>query len=95
MLSDSEYNIVVEKLNTLQASINIVAEMLLKMQKERVSFGEWASEKEVMEITGLSRSTLLKLRKAGKVRSSTISGKQPYYILSDFKKLLDKNEQEL
>ncbi len=79
----------------MQASVNIVSEMLVKMQKQRVSFGEWISEKEVMEITGLSRSTLLKLRKEGKVRSSTITGKQVYYMLPDFKKLLDKNEEEI
>ena len=95
MLNDSEYNIVVEKINTLQASVNIVAEMLLKMQKERISFGEWVSEKEIIAITGLSRSTLLKLRNEGKISSSTISGKRPYYRLSDLKALLNKNEQEM
>ena len=75
--------------------MNIIAEMLYKLQKERTTFGEWVPEKEVIAVTGLSRATLLKLRNAGKVTSSTISGKQLYYRLSDFKKLLDKNELEM
>jgi len=95
LLDDTNYNITLDKLNTLQASINIVSDVLLKMQKNRVGFGEWISEREAIEITNLSRSTLLKLRKEGKIRSSTITGKQVYYLLSDFKKLLDKNEEEM
>ena len=95
MLNDNNINNVIDKLNAIQASVNIIDEKLQKLQKERATFGEWVSEKEVIAITGLSRATLLKLRNSGKVSSSTISGKQLYYRLSDFKKLLDKNELEM
>jgi hypothetical protein len=71
-----------EKVDALQASVNSIAEIVLKIQKEKIA------------VTGLSRSKLLELRKTGKVSSSSISGKKPYYKLSDFKKLLDKNEEE-
>ena len=87
-------DIIIAKQDALQASLNTIADMLLKLQKEKATFGDWVSEKEAIKATGLSRSTLLKLRNEGKVTSSTISGKQNYYRLSDFKKLLDKNEFE-
>ena len=95
MLNDNNINNVIDKLSALQASVNIISEQLQKLQKERTTFGEWVAEKEVIAVTGLSRATLLKLRNAGKVTSSTISGKQLYYRFSDFKKLLDKNELEM
>jgi hypothetical protein len=75
--------------------VNTIAETLQKLQKEKAAFGDWVPESEAIAITGLSKSTLLNLRNSGKISSSTISGKQPYYRLSDFKKLLDKNEQEI
>ncbi|OFY85358.1 MAG: hypothetical protein A3F72_03585 [Bacteroidetes bacterium RIFCSPLOWO2_12_FULL_35_15] len=91
----NEINIsIIEKLDAVQASMNSIVETLDKIQKEQTTFGDWISEKETISITGLSRSTLLKLRKTGKVRKSTFTGKQLYYKLSDFKKLLDKNEFE-
>jgi len=53
---------------------------------------DWITEKEAIRITGLCRSTLLKLRKEGELTSSTLSGKENFYRLSDIKKLLDLNE---
>lgn len=94
MQSETDPNLIVDKLDALQASVNILAEMVLKLQKDKTTFGEWVNEKEAMKITKLSRSTLLKLRREDKISSSFISGKTPYYKISDFKKLLDNNEQE-
>lgn len=94
MLNDTNINELTEKVEALQASVNSVAEMLTTMQKDRLTFGDWVPEHEVMTITGLSKATLLKLRNGGKLSSSTISGKQIYYRLSSIKKLLDRNEQE-
>ena len=95
MLNDHNLISLIDKLTALQASVNIIAETLNKMQKDKVMLGDWMSEKEIMEATGLSRSSLLKLRNTGKVTSSSILGKQPYYKLCDFKKLLDINEQQI
>ena len=85
----------INKLDILQGSVNIIAETIAKMQKEKTTFGEWVPEREAIVITGLSKATLLKLRNQGKLSSSSISGKHPYYRLSEFKKLLDKNEFEM
>ena len=57
MLNDTNHILVIEKLNTMQASVNIVSEMLVKMQKQRVSFGEWISEKEEILASGNIRLT--------------------------------------
>jgi Mg2+ and Co2+ transporter CorA len=91
LLNDTKIDLLFDKLNALEASVNTIAEML---QKEKIILGDWLSEKETIAATGLSRSTLLKLRKLGKISSSTITGKQLYYKKTDFIKLLNKNEQE-
>ena len=92
MAPENIIDTVITKLDALQASMNTIAEMLLKMQKNKVAFGDWVSEQDLIDIIGLKKSSLLKLRNEGKITFSTITGKQKYYRLSDFKKLLDKNE---
>jgi hypothetical protein len=60
---------------------------------EKTKIEDWITEKQAIRITGLSRGTLFKLRKEGAITSSTLSGKQNFYRISDFKNLLNKNEQ--
>ncbi|HWY12201.1 MAG TPA: hypothetical protein VN026_12790 [Bacteroidia bacterium] len=93
MPNDTQIQLLIDKLEALQASVNIIAETVDKMKKEKMALGDWTIEKEVIAVTRLSRSKLLDLRKTGKVSSSSFNGKTPYYRLSDFKKLLDKNER--
>jgi hypothetical protein len=52
----------------------------------------WICEKKAMNLTGLSTSSLYRLRKSGKVRSSFIVGKM-FYMAQDFKQLLDTNHR--
>ena len=82
-----------ETLDAIQASIANLNNYLEQLTSKKENIGDWISEGEVKKITGLSRSTLLKLRKEGQVSSSTLSGKQNFYRLSDFSKLLNQNEQ--
>lgn len=86
-----------EKINVLQASVNSIAEIVLKIQQEKKITGKWISEKDLLALPGLSlsRSTLLKMRKKGLIRSSTLTGKQNFYRTEDFEKLLNKNEEEM
>jgi len=96
--NDSNINCLIDKVDSLQLSVNTLAQKLDMMQKEKHITGSWISEKEVIESEALgrpSRSSLLKLRKEGKLRSTKFSGKAIFYQLSDFKKLLDKNELEM
>ena len=81
------------KLDSLQAAVFYLKELVEQLITSQHKIEDWVNEKEAMKITGLSRGTLLKLRKDGRITSSTISGKQNFYRISDFKKLLDLNEQ--
>lgn|GEM_PF-1662828 len=93
--ADNNIDVLIDKINALQVSINTITETLKKMEKNKITFGDFVSEKEAIEITGLSRSSLLNLRREGKLNISTLTGKQKFYRLSDFKKLLEKNEEEI
>jgi predicted DNA-binding transcriptional regulator AlpA len=84
-----------DRIDALQAAVNVLSENVRKLYQERSTLGEWVSEKKAMEITGLSRSTLLALRNQGKLSQSSIAGKSVYYKLSDFKKLLERNKVEI
>ncbi|TAH43648.1 MAG: DNA-binding protein [Bacteroidetes bacterium] len=80
-------------LKQLEQKIDLILEALENQTKKEKLLGTWVSEKELMLMTGISRNTLLKLRQEGKITRSSISGKKNYYRLTDFKKLLDKNEE--
>ncbi len=86
-----EKEITMEKLRSELADIKKLVEHLLD---EKNGIDDWITEKHAIKISGLCRGTLFKLRKEGKVSSSTLSGKQNFYRLSDLKKLLDINEQK-
>lgn len=80
-------------LKQLEQKIDLILAALENQTKKEKLLGTWVSEKELMLMTGISRNTLLKLRQEGKITRSSISGKKNYYRLTDFKKLLDKNEE--
>ena len=81
------------KLDSLQAAVIYLKELVEQLITKQNKIDDWVNEKEAMKITGLSKGTLLKLRKDGRITSSTLSGKQNFYKISDFKKLLEQNEQ--
>jgi hypothetical protein len=81
-----------KKLDSFQATINYLKDIIEKLVDGQNKIEDWITEKEAVRITGLCRTTLLRLRKEGELTSSTLSGKQNFYRLSDIKKLLDLNE---
>ena len=85
--------IIVEQIRVLEHKLDQLLKIhKSKFQKEKV-FGDWISENEAVELTNLSKSTFLILRKKGKLSSSSISGKANFYRLSQIKKLLEENEK--
>lgn len=78
----------------LQTELSDIKKLIEQLMEERNKLDDWITEKEAIRISGLCRSTLLTLRKQGDLTSSTLSGKQNFYRLSDFNKLLDTNEQK-
>lgn len=78
----------------LQTELSDIKKLIEQLMEERNKLDDWITEKEAIRISGLCRSTLLTLRKQGDLTSSTLSGKQNFYRLSDFNKLLETNEQK-
>jgi len=73
---------------------NLIIGLASQLQEQdNTLLGGWISEEKAITITGLSKSSLYRLRKSGKVRSSFIVGKGMFYMLSDFKRLLDTNHR--
>jgi DNA-binding transcriptional regulator PaaX len=85
---------IIDQLRLVEAKLAALTSTIDDHYKKKLMFGDWINEKETISMTGLSRATLLKLRQEGKITSSTISGKQVFYKMADFKALLDKHEQE-
>ena len=78
----------------LQTELSDIKKLIEQLMEERNKLDDWITEKEAIRISGLCRSTLLTLRKQGDLTSSTLSGKQNFYRISDFNKLLETNEQK-
>jgi len=83
-----------QQLKQLCVKFDELSKVVGKEKQREKMFGEWLSEEDVIAATGLSRGTLFKLYKEGKVGRSKLSGKRNYYRLSDFRMLLDKNENK-
>lgn len=81
----------IDLIRLLEKKIDLLSDELIIQKKRDKLFGEWVEEKEIISLTGLTRNTLLRLRQEGRITRSTLSGKTNYYRLSDFKKLLEKN----
>lgn len=85
--------IIVEQIRVLEHKLDLLLKAhKSNYQREKV-FGDWISETEAVELTNLSKSTFLILRKEGKLTSSSISGKANFYRLSQIKELLEENEK--
>jgi hypothetical protein len=79
------------KLEALENRLDILQQLLEKALVEKTAIGDWISEKQVRQLTGLGRTTLRNLRQEGRVRCSTIAGKAIWYRLSDIEKMLNEN----
>lgn len=82
-----------EQVHVLEHKVDQILHILNSKHQLGEVFGDWISEAEVMELTSLSKTTLLTLRKQGKLSSSSISGKANYYRMSQIRELLDENEK--
>lgn len=80
------------KLTEMQAKVDSIHDMLVEQSIAEQSLGDWIPQHLAMKLSGLKRSSLLALRKAGKLTSSTISAKGVFYRKSDFETLLNENE---
>lgn len=92
LLNSSDTTEILEELRLVRAELELLKAIVNTDKRKEKLFGEWIHEKELMTLTTYSRNTLYNLWKQGLVTKSSISGKANYYRMSDFKKLLDRNQ---
>jgi hypothetical protein len=82
------------KMESIESLLNAINRQLSIRVTEKNTIGDdWVDQDTIMKLTGLGRTKLYELRKENKISSSTICGKDVFYRLSDFKKLLNTNEK--
>ncbi|HTA83479.1 MAG TPA: helix-turn-helix domain-containing protein [Bacteroidia bacterium] len=81
VLTDKQFNELVGKLDS-------ILHLLENLKVSSPTINNFLSQEKVEEATGLSRGTLLKMRKQGVLRASKLGGKKLYYNPEDFKNLL-------
>ena len=91
----NELEAILEELRLLRNEVESLKAVVEVERRRDKMFGEWASEKEISELTKLHRNTLNKLFRNAQITKTTLTGKKKnYYRLSDFRKMLDRNEKE-
>ena len=89
----SEFDKIFEKLSVMEEMIVALSKKIDDKESDE-TIGEWISEKQAIKLTGLSRSTLYRLRKNDDITSSSLKEKKNFYRKSDINRLLDKNESK-
>lgn len=67
-----------EEFNEMNKKFDTRFENLEKLILDFQKTGKWMSEDELAKLTGLSRSTLRRMRIAGEISSSLVRGKRLY-----------------
>ncbi|MGP8216421.1 MAG: helix-turn-helix transcriptional regulator [Bacteroidia bacterium] len=83
------------KLSALISKVDGLQILVERILSENNNQSGYVTEARAKEITGLSKSTLYKLRKNFKIGSSSFGGRDVYYKLSDLEALLKENEKHL
>jgi hypothetical protein len=88
-----------QKDENLEARLDALEDLLFSINQklntaitQNENIGGWLKEKDIIRITGLKKSSLYTLRRKNKITSSSIAERGVFYRLSDFEKLLNKNE---
>ena len=87
----SEIDKIFEKLSGIEKMLRELSEKIDDMETD-VPIGDWISEKQAKKITGLSRSSLYRLRKTNQITSSSLQEKKPLYRITDLLRLINVNE---
>lgn len=82
-----------ERLSALEQLLNELNKKVNCLLIAQDYMGGWIKQEDIMKLTGLGKTTLYKLRKDNEITSSTIAERGVFYRLSDFEKLLNKNEK--
>lgn len=88
-----------QKDENLEARLDALEDLLFSINQkldtaltQNANIGGWLKEADIIRITGLGKTSLYNLRCKNKITSSSIAERGVFYRLSDFEKLLNKNE---
>jgi predicted DNA-binding transcriptional regulator AlpA len=81
-----------EVVKALQTSVNSIEDAVNKLQYGKVTLKDWIDQGEAMSITGLKKSALYELRKKNHLSSSKI-GRKTYYRLSEIENMIEEYEK--
>lgn len=84
-----------DKLNALSVKVEKVQALVEKLLSEKDKVAGYLTQDEAEKLTGLSYSTIYKLRKSGDLPSTSFGTRDIYYKRSDIEELLKKNEKRL
>ena len=93
MNTEQNYTKTEDRLDAMEKLLHSIDRKLEKVIAANACVGDRLKEEDIMMITGLGKTSLYNLRKNDKVRSSTIAERGVFYRLSDFEKILRKNEK--
>lgn len=81
------------RINQLQKKIDELTDLVKNLQLKDRGVGDWLTQDDVLNITGLGKTKLYEMRRDGRIRSSHLTGKAVFYRRSDIEALLNKNER--
>lgn len=94
MDKESEISKIQFHLESIDLLLNNLLNQISVIVPERLAIdSDWVDQETIMKLTGLGKTKLYELRKQNKISYSTIGEKAIFYRLSDFAKLLNRNEK--
>lgn len=85
---------IVEQVRLLERKIEGLIEVVTALNEKDQAIGDWIPSSMAKRIAKLGKTSLYKMREAGKLSDSTISGKMVFYRMSDFERILNENENK-
>lgn len=82
-----------ERINRLEKKIDDLTDLVKKLSLDDRGVGDWLSQEDALNLTGLGKTKLYELRKDGRIRSSHLEGKAVFYRRSDIEALLNQNQK--
>jgi len=92
--TNTDITAIQDQLKGVQEELSDIKALLVQKSVADKSLGDWIPEHLAIELSGLKKSSLFEMRKAGRLKYSTISGKGVFYRKSEFEKILNTNEKK-
>ncbi|MGP8217084.1 MAG: helix-turn-helix domain-containing protein [Bacteroidia bacterium] len=94
MLQEVDISALESNFAKMQAKVDAMYEILMQKSAGEITIAGYISDERVQKLLHVSKSTLYKMRRDGRLGATTFSGKDIYYKLSDIEELLKKNDNK-